>query len=256
VAKEQRDDPSLAGCWKLADKGRAGFVVKDNLLYHRTKILGQDVYQLVVPESRSAHVLKMGHDSFGGHMAFKRTKARISYTFYCPGMREDCLHYVKTCETCQLKTRVTYRDRLGAVGPGAVFVQIICAIIAIFTIFTSFMCELNLWHMTRCVFVNTCAVVYENDNDFGNIDVITLSTKVSSRVRPSHMIDASLHTVSAVLTQTGDEGTELPVAFSSTKLSQAQMAWSTIEREAYCVGCLEEISELDIWHPSYGVFRP
>jgi len=36
-------------------------------LYHRTKILGQDVYQLVVPESRRAHVLKMGHNSFGGH---------------------------------------------------------------------------------------------------------------------------------------------------------------------------------------------
>jgi len=43
-------------------------------------------------------------------------------------------------------------------------------------------------------------------------------------------VDASLHTVSAVLTQTSDDGTQLPVAFSSTKLSQAQMAWSTIER--------------------------
>ena len=48
-------------------------------------------------------------------------------------------------------------------------------------------------------------------------------------------IDASLHIVSAVLTQTGDDGSELPVAFSSTKLSQAHMAWSTIEREAYAV---------------------
>jgi len=47
-------------------------------------------------------------------------------------------------------------------------------------------------------------------------------------------VAASLH-MSAVLTQTGDDGTELPVAFSSTKLSQAQMTWSTIEREAYAV---------------------
>jgi len=44
-------------------------------------------------------------------------------------------------------------------------------------------------------------------------------------------VDASLHTVSAVLTQTGDDGTELPVALSGTKLCQAQTAWSTIERE-------------------------
>ena len=27
VAQKQRDDPSLTGCWKLADKGRVGFVV-------------------------------------------------------------------------------------------------------------------------------------------------------------------------------------------------------------------------------------
>jgi len=48
-------------------------------------------------------------------------------------------------------------------------------------------------------------------------------------------VDTSLHRVSAVVTQTGDDGTELPVSFSSTKLSQAQMAWSTFEREAYAV---------------------
>ena len=65
-------------------------------------------------------------------------------------------------------------------------------------------------------------------------------------------VDASLHTESAVLTQTGDDGTELPVAFSSTKLGQAQMAWSTIEREAYAV--LVALKELDIWYTSHSVF--
>jgi len=95
VAQEQRNNPSLFGCWTLADKGRAGFLVQDNLLYHHIKILGQDVYQHVVPENRRSHVLKMGQDSFGGHMGFKRTKARISYTFYWPGLKEDCAHYVK-----------------------------------------------------------------------------------------------------------------------------------------------------------------
>ena len=39
VAKEQRNDKSLTGCWKLAERGRGGFVAKDNVLYHRTKIL-------------------------------------------------------------------------------------------------------------------------------------------------------------------------------------------------------------------------
>ena len=48
-------------------------------------------------------------------------------------------------------------------------------------------------------------------------------------------VDASLHILTAVLTETGDDGTELSRAFLSTKLSQAQMAWSTIEREAYAV---------------------
>jgi len=51
VAQEQHNDPSLSGCWNLADKSRAGFLVQDNLLCHHITILGQDVYQLVVPES-------------------------------------------------------------------------------------------------------------------------------------------------------------------------------------------------------------
>jgi len=112
VAREQRDDKSLHGCWKLAERDKGGFVVKDGLLYHRAKILGQSFLQLVVPSSRRQHVLKMGHDTFGGHMSVKRTKARILYTFYWPTLSDDCRRYTQTCRECQLKARVTYRDRV------------------------------------------------------------------------------------------------------------------------------------------------
>jgi len=94
VAKEQRDDKSLIGCWKLAERGRGDFVVKDNVLYHRAKILGQPFLQLVVLSCRRKHELKMGHDTFGGHMSVKRTKARIYYTFYWPSLAEDCRRYI------------------------------------------------------------------------------------------------------------------------------------------------------------------
>ena len=42
----------------------------------------------------------------------KRTKARISYTFFWPSLNEDCRDYIKTCSVCQLKAAVTHRDRV------------------------------------------------------------------------------------------------------------------------------------------------
>ena len=55
-------------------------------------------------------------------------------------------------------------------------------------------------------------------------------------------VDASGYATSAVLTQTDDNGKELPVAFSSTKLNATQSSWSTIERESVCsASSLEEV---------------
>jgi len=82
VAQEQRNDKSLNGCFTLAARDRAGFVVKDGLLYHRAKILGQSFLQLVLPSSRRKHVFKIGHETYGGDMSVKLTKARILYTFF------------------------------------------------------------------------------------------------------------------------------------------------------------------------------
>jgi len=84
LINEQRADRTLKGCFKLAERNRGGFVIKDQLLYHRATILGQTFLQLDVLKSRRDHVLKMAHDTFGGRMSVKRTKARISYTFFWP----------------------------------------------------------------------------------------------------------------------------------------------------------------------------
>ena len=32
--------------------------------------------------------------------------------FYWPSLAEDCRRYIQTCRTCQMKARVTYRDRV------------------------------------------------------------------------------------------------------------------------------------------------
>ena len=91
LINEQRADRTLKGCFKLAERNRGGFVIKDQLLYHRATILGQTFLQLDVLKSRRDHVLKMAHDTFGGRMSVKRTKARISYQWPING-GDGCRH--------------------------------------------------------------------------------------------------------------------------------------------------------------------
>jgi len=48
-------------------------------------------------------------------------------------------------------------------------------------------------------------------------------------------VDASNFSTSAALTQIDDNGKNVPVAFSSTKLTESQKNWSVIEKEAFSV---------------------
>src|SRR5207249_731991 len=47
--------------------------------------------------------------------------------------------------------------------------------------------------------------------------------------------DASDYAVGCCLAQVNEEGQEMPIAFASSKLSDVQTRWSTIEKEAYAV---------------------
>ena len=58
--------------------------------------------------------------------------------------------------------------------------------------------------------------------------------------------DASGYAVSGILSQSDEQGTEKPIAFTSRKLSQSQEhAWSTIEKEAYAV--IHSLSQFRDW---------
>ena len=47
--------------------------------------------------------------------------------------------------------------------------------------------------------------------------------------------DASGKAVGATLGELDEKGVEQPLAFASQKLTETQMVWATIEREAYAI---------------------
>jgi len=49
------------------------------------------------------------------------------------------------------------------------------------------------------------------------------------------LVDASYYAVGGILTQTGANGIKYPVAFASSKFTETQRNWATIEKEAHAV---------------------
>ena len=73
------------------------------------------MHQLCLPQCRTVPVIKLAHESvFSGHFSSERTLlsvlARIALVFYWPGMRQQCVNFVKACHPCQLSRRKTVYD--------------------------------------------------------------------------------------------------------------------------------------------------
>jgi len=75
LSNDHMADTTLTTCWKMAKEGKSGFVILNDVLYHKDKVEGQLVSQLCLPQSRRVKVLKLTHDFvFGGHMGEKKTR--------------------------------------------------------------------------------------------------------------------------------------------------------------------------------------
>jgi len=109
---EQKTDRSLAGCWSLAERQKAGYFVRDGILYRQQEMLGHEYEQLVLPAGRRAEVIKLGHEVVGGHLASKKAKERIKLSFTWPTIAKDVQRACETCHLCQKRRRVTVYDRV------------------------------------------------------------------------------------------------------------------------------------------------
>ena len=89
LALEQHNDKSLNICWSLAKRAKAGYYIRNGILYRKDKILGHDVEQLGLPISRRAQAIRLAHKTFGGHLASKKTKFRLKLSFTWPTIAAD-----------------------------------------------------------------------------------------------------------------------------------------------------------------------
>ena len=73
MKNEQKNDNTLTKWWELAGGKNSQLEVKDGLLYQKGKMLGQEIYRLVLPAERRERVLNLAHESmFGRHLGDKK----------------------------------------------------------------------------------------------------------------------------------------------------------------------------------------
>ncbi|GFT19538.1 retrovirus-related Pol polyprotein from transposon opus [Trichonephila clavipes] len=116
---EQECCAELALVWKHTKEGKGNYYEVDGYLFHRDKILGESIGQLVIPKCRRTEVLRLAHTSvFSSHMGPKKTIERIKYSFFWEGLRANVKKFCESCKECQLTRSVRIKDR-SPITPGA-----------------------------------------------------------------------------------------------------------------------------------------
>ncbi|GBL99975.1 Retrovirus-related Pol polyprotein from transposon 17.6, partial [Araneus ventricosus] len=111
--KSQREDDSLKAVWALGSSQQGGYSIEDGILLHTEWICGERVQQIVLPKSKREYVLRMAHElPLAGHLGEQKTKQRIKYSFFWPGIKKDVKEFCQTCKQCQVRRAITYRDRI------------------------------------------------------------------------------------------------------------------------------------------------
>ncbi len=112
---EQRSDLSLAELFDIAVQDddvsnvARGYFVQDGMLLrkwvpHGDDIVGDPVFEVVVPTKFRKTVLEVAHDH-SGHSGVRKPYDHILRYFFWPRIKCDISAYVKQCHTCQLTSK-------------------------------------------------------------------------------------------------------------------------------------------------------
>ncbi|GBG72342.1 hypothetical protein CBR_g11920 [Chara braunii] len=85
----------------------------EGLLFEKTNV----VDRLCIPNSEEIRSLILGecHDT-EGHFGWQKTSANLIRAYTWPGMKNDCIEYVRSCKVC-LRNKTTTRAPLGLLRP-------------------------------------------------------------------------------------------------------------------------------------------
>ena len=112
LRREQRSDRSLIHCWSLADRHKAGYYVRDGVLYRNYKYLGQDYEQLVLPVGRRPEVMGLARGICAGHLGAEGAGGRVELSFAWPTIASDVQKTCESCHRCRRGGRVAVCDRV------------------------------------------------------------------------------------------------------------------------------------------------
>jgi len=110
---EQKADTTLDPYWRMAAENKGGMFIDDGMLCHKDEVCGYSVTQLCVPHGRRLQVLHMAHDLVAsGHLRNQKTRERVRMNFFWPGVKQDILSYISSCQPCQLRARAKRLDHV------------------------------------------------------------------------------------------------------------------------------------------------
>ena len=106
LMEDTRTDPTLEKWRDYASKGERGLFWKDNLLFQSKVTHTAEVeHVLVLPKKHRLTVMEVAHDGLQ-HMGARRVKALLCQRFSWPGLGQDVIQYIRSCDVCQKCSKV------------------------------------------------------------------------------------------------------------------------------------------------------